>query len=279
MVFLGTEFNWNQGRSNAGIFPSYVEFPDQFYGIGRDVSLDDEEDFTPERIAVKLRYTQEVLGELRLGAEYQYMHHRLVEVDPDGQLASGSVNGTETSNLSVPAITVSWDTRDNLWAPTRGLWLKLDAATSTETFGSDFRYNRFAGDFRGYLATNDKTVWATQLLATGLDGGPPFYVLPRLGGDEGLRGYRGGLYMDKTRVLGRVEYRRDRLVRRFGGVLFAGIGDVAPSLDKLTLAGGLWTAGFGVRYIWDEAEKLKIRLDFGWGNGDSGFYLSLGEAF
>ena len=62
-------------------------------------------------------------------------------------------------------------------------------------------------------------------------------------------------------------------------MLFAGIGDVAPDVGRLTLAGNLWSAGFGVRYLWDEAEKLKIRLDFGWGNGDSGFYLTLGEAF
>jgi hypothetical protein len=279
MVFMGTEFNWDQGRSNAGIFPSYVKFPDQFYGIGREVSLDDEEDYTPERISVGLRYNRETLGELRLGAEYRFMRHRLVEIDPDGQLASGEVNGTENSTLSLPGVSVSWDTRDNLWAPTRGLWLKVDAGVSSGTFGSDYRFNQFSGDFRGYLPVGEKTVWAAQLLGTGLDGDPPFFALPRLGGEDGLRGYRGGLYMEKTRVLGRAEYRRDRIVGRFGGVLFAGIGDVAPSLGKLTLAGNLWTAGFGVRYIWDEAEKLKIRLDFGWGNGDSGFYLSLGEAF
>ena len=48
MVFMGTEVNWDRGRSNAGLFPSYVKFPDQFYGIGREVTLDDEEDYTPE---------------------------------------------------------------------------------------------------------------------------------------------------------------------------------------------------------------------------------------
>jgi hypothetical protein len=62
-------------------------------------------------------------------------------------------------------------------------------------------------------------------------------------------------------------------------VVFAGIGDVAPSPGKLTLARNLWTAGFGLRYTLDKVESVKIRLDWGWGNGDSGFYLSLGEAF
>ncbi len=28
-----------------------------------------------------------------------------------------------------------------------------------------------------------------------------------------------------------------------------------------------------------ETEMVNIRIDFGWGNGGSGFFLSLGEAF
>ena len=159
------------------------------------------------------------------------------------------------------------------------MWAQLIARTSSSTFGSDYSFNQFIADFRGYIPLGENSMLAGQLTGTKLDGDPPFFSFPLLGGEEGLRGYRAGLFRDKTRALGRVEYRRDRILGRFGGVMFAGIGDVAPSVDKLTLAGNLWTAGFGVRYLLDEAERLKIRLDFGWGNGDSGFYLTLGEAF
>jgi hypothetical protein len=62
-------------------------------------------------------------------------------------------------------------------------------------------------------------------------------------------------------------------------VVFAGLGDVAPSPTKLTLAAELWSAGFGFRYRLDDRERVNVRLDFGFGNGDSGFFLSLGEAF
>ncbi len=279
MVYMGTDLNWDEGRSHAGIFPNYIKFPDQYYGIGRDVNLNDQEDYTPEQINLELRYDREVLGHLRPGLYYRFQRHRLIEVDPDGELASGSVNGVENSLVSLPGISLAWDTRDNLWSPSRGLWLKLGASTSSGTFGSDYSFNQFQADFRGYLTLGENSVLAAQVMGTGLDGDPPFFSFPRLGGEEGLRGYRAGLFRDKTRVLGRVDYRRDRIMGRFGGVVFAGIGDVAPNMGKLTIAGNLWSAGFGVRYLWDEAEKLKIRLDFGWGNGDSGFYLTLGEAF
>ena len=279
MVFMGTDLNWDEGRSHAGIFPNYMKFPDQYYGIGRDVTLDDQEDYTPEQINLELKYDREILGHLRPGLYYLAQRHRLIKLDPDGELASGSVNGTDNSLVSLPGISLAWDTRDNLWAPARGSWLQLIARTSSGTFGSDYDFNQFIADFRGYIPLGENSVLAGQLTGTKLDGDPPFFSFPLLGGEGGLRGYRAGLFRDKTRALGRVEYRRDRILGRFGGVMFAGIGDVAPSVDKLTLAGNLWTAGFGVRYLLDEAEKLKIRLDFGWGNGDSGFYLTLGEAF
>ncbi len=279
MVFMGTDLNWDEGRSHAGIFPNYIKFPDQYYGIGREVTLDDQEDYTPEQINLELKYDREVLGHLRPGLYYRAQRHRLIKVDPDGELASGSVLGVDNSLVSLPGLSLAWDTRDNLWAPSRGLWLNLEARTSSGTFGSDYSFNQFIADFRGYIPLGENSVFAGQLLGTGLDGDPPFFSFPLLGGEEGLRGYRGGLFRDKTRALGRVEYRRDRILGRFGGVLFAGIGDVAPNVNKLTLAGNLWSAGFGVRYLLDEAEKLKIRLDVGWGNGDSGFYLTLGEAF
>ena len=62
-------------------------------------------------------------------------------------------------------------------------------------------------------------------------------------------------------------------------VFFAGWGDVASRPDQLVLNSGLWTVGCGLRFTLDRQEQVKLRLDYGLGNGDSGFYLTLGEAF
>ncbi len=145
--------------------------------------------------------------------------------------------------------------------------------------GSDYTQQEYTLDLRGYQSFSKNLVLAGQFLTTRIEGDDPFFILPRLGGDSGLRGYRGGLYLDRTRTLGRLELRRSRLWKRLGAVAFAGIGDVAPSPEKLSLSGQLWSAGFGFRYLLDAQERVNVRLDFGFGNGDSGFYLSLGEAF
>lgn len=279
MVFMGTDLNWGGGRNHAGLFPSYLKFPNQFYGIGRESSLENEEDYTPEQIAVKAAYDYRIWRNLRVGGTYLFLRHRLTQVQPGGELDSGQVVGVQNSTVSGPGLSVAWDTRDHTWEPTRGVWLQLKSIWAVPGLGSDYDYNEYGADLRGYRSLGRNTVLAGQFLWTRLEHDVPFFVLPQLGGENGLRGYRGSLYVDNMRALGRLELRQDHIWWRVGGVVFAGIGDVAPSPDKLTFAADLWTAGFGLRYTLDQEENVKVRVDFGWGNGDTGFYLSLGEAF
>ncbi len=279
MVYLGLGLNWDENRNALNVVPHYLKFPDQFYGIGRDVSVDDEEAYTSKRLGADLDFNRKVWGNWRLGLSYRLIKHQLSEVDPEGQLATDTVNGTEDSWLSGLGPALIFDNRDNTWAPDRGWFLQAVARFGGSDMGSDYTYQEYTLDLRGYWTVGEITVLAGQYLTTRLEGDVPFFILPRLGGDTALRGYRGGLYMDQTRALGRLELRRSHLWGRLGMVAFAGIGDVAPSPEKLTLGSELWSAGFGLRYMLDPKERVNIRMDIGFGNGDSGFYLSLGEAF
>lgn len=279
MVYLGLQLNWDENRNALNVVPHYLKFPDKFYGTGRQVSTENEEDFTSKRFGTDLEFNRQVWGNWRLGLSYSLIKHKLTEIDPEGQLASGSVVGTEESWLSGLGPVLIFDNRDNTWAPDQGWFLQASARLGGSGLGSDYTYEEYTLDLRGYWSVGENTILAGQYLTTRMEGDVPFFILPLLGGESALRGYRGGLYRDSTRALGRLELRRSNIWKRLGGVVFAGIGDVAPSPQKLTLGSELWTAGFGLRYMLEPKERLNIRMDFGFGNGDSGFYLSLGEAF
>jgi len=256
-----------------------VKFPDQFYGIGRNVSMADEEDYTSEKFEWDWGANRRVWREARVGLSYRLLKNSLIEIEPAGRLAGGTIAGVEKTWLSSLGPAVAWDSRDNTWDPDKGLWLLANVRFGVPALGSDVTYEKYILDLRGYRTVSANLVLAGQFLGTHLAGEAPFFLLPRLGGENGLRGYRGGLYLDRTRVLARWELRRRRVWGRLGAVGFAGIGDVAPDPARLTLSGQLWTAGLGLRYLLDEQERVNLRVDLGWGNGDSGFYLSLGEAF
>ncbi len=92
-----------------------------------------------------------------------------------------------------------------------------------------------------------------------------------------MRGYYEGRYRDKKLLVVQTEYRFP-IVWRFGGVLFAGAGDVAPTLGQFALQTIKPSYGFGLRYMFDPLEKMRIRIDFGWGKGTSGMYVTANEA-
>jgi outer membrane protein assembly factor BamA len=110
----------------------------------------------------------------------------------------------------------------------------------------------------------------------------PFYLLPTLGSDEMMRGFYNGRYRDRNMLAGQAELRY-RLSDRIGLAGFAGGGTVFNK--SFALSDLKPNYGGGLRYFFDVEKGLTIRADYGFGQKvpgeerQSGFYLSLGEAF
>jgi hypothetical protein len=66
---------------------------------------------------------------------------------------------------------------------------------------------------------------------------------------------------------------------RWGMVGFVGIGNVAPSISELGFGLLKSSWGLGLRYAAIPEERLNIRIDFGFGTQNPGFYLNIREAF
>lgn len=279
MIFLGTDLNWGGGRWHAGLVPSYQKFPDDFYGIGRDAGNEALESYTPEQFAFDGMIERETFGELRLGVTYQVAKHQYLETEPGGIFESGLVPGAETAVVSAPGLQLGWDTRDNTWFARTGSEIRTGVAFYREAFGSDFDWTEYTVDLRRYLPIGERGVLAGQLLYVTGDGEVPYDRMPRLGGDSGLRGYSAARFTDRTKMLGRLEIRSGEVWKRMGGTVFVGYGDVSPTPAKLTTAAQIYTYGFGLRFVLSHEEMVNIRVDVGFGNDDSAFFLSLGEAF
>ncbi len=170
IAFLGADLNWGDGRWHARLVPGYQKFPDDFYGIGRDAPADPLEEYTPEQFSFAAMVEREVLGELRLGVGYQVRRHQLLETEAGGRLASGMVRGSGRTVLSAPGLQAAWDTRDNTWAPRRGLWAVATATFYRESWGSDTRFTEYLADLRGYLPVGEGGTLAAQVRYQDVDG-------------------------------------------------------------------------------------------------------------
>lgn len=134
---------------------------------------------------------------------------------------------------------------------------------------------------RSFHDMGNQQVLAWQVYGQFLKGTVPFNQMSLLGGDMMMRGYYQGRYRDRNQLSAQVEYRFLPLPfsRRFGAVVFGGMGTVAPSVDDFRAKYARFTAGAGVRYLLFRKRDIFIRLDVGFTREGPGFYLYTGEAF
>lgn len=263
-------------RINSEI--SYSKFPTKFWGIGNDTPDSAEEDYTPSTLTLKGWPQKRIAEGWYAGFAAMLIDRGLSELQEGGQLESGLVPGAEDGQALGLGGSLTRDTRDNTVYPRRGGYHRLLVDLFGKVWIGDYGFGRYTLDLRGYFPVARTHVVALQALAVASSGQPPFDQYPQLGGESLLRGYFQGRYRDRSLLAFQGEYRLP-LFWRLGLAGFAGIGQVAPDfggfgLDRFWVAGGA-----GLRFLLAKREGLNIRMDFAFGEGSSGFYLSFGEAF
>lgn len=264
------------------IKPRFYKYPDFFYGVGNDNDIDNEEIYTNEFFRVDGRLMKFFSKIWSVGLRFDIQNNRLYDFDQEGQLVVKGIFGIDGGLNSGIGPTIQVDTRDNTLYPSRGIFARAEANFYANAFGGDFNYAHFVLDFRKYMSIkSEKNIIALQIAGNFTSGDKiPFYKLQKVGGDKRLRGIENAnLYMDKQSFWMQAEYRRT-LFWRFGGVAFAGFGDVASGIDKFKFKELKYVVGLGGRFQAMKEEKLNIRLDAGLGpGGQYAFYLSVQEAF
>jgi len=74
------------------------------------------------------------------------------------------------------------------------------------------------------------------------------------------------------------EYRRP-LWGRFGFCAFAGLAQIQPKPNLLSISEFHPAGGIGLRYKFNVRENLNVRLDAGFAGPSPAFYLTFAEAF
>jgi outer membrane protein assembly factor BamA len=255
----------------------YSKFPAMYYGSVNGTIV--EERYTPQSTYVNLSIQKSVGPHLTAGCMVTYSTRQMMAVEPAGVLGAGDILGSRGGFTSGTGVTLTLDERDNSFFPTSGRYYEGSYTAYRKMLGSDYTFNRWKADVRDYYPVGVSQVIAVQRYVNIVEGDAPFHELPTFGGKEILRGYADGYYRDKNVLALQVDYRVTPLWWRLGFAAFASVGEVAANMDRLSLANVQYSAGFGVRYLLIEKEKLSLRFDWAWGKGSSGFYITINEAF
>ncbi len=260
---------------------SYSNFPDKFWGLGKEAPDKNEEAYTFQQYYMYLHFQRKIQPRLFAGIVYEYQKLLAVDYEPGGLFDQLVVPGRNPYHISGAGLSLTYDSRNNAFSPNRGGFLQVLFNHFSPAFGSDFRYTNYVIDFRRFIPIYRQQVLAIQTYGFFNSGDVPLRSLASFGGSNSMRGFYDGRYRSKNQIVAQVEYRIP-LFWRLGAVGFAGVGNVGNHLDELNVRELKYSCGGGIRLALNRRERLNLRIDYGWGLGQSvsnGLYFQLGEAF
>jgi outer membrane protein assembly factor BamA len=279
-VSLNPEAYLTKNRYFFGGKINFKHAVDKYFGIGNDSPELGTELYEADRFGIEIDAQAPAVFALatRSGLYYELQQNEIVNRRDNPYLASDSLPGSSGGTLSGAGLTLLWDTRDQIFSPSRGNWARVRLVAYSSSLGSDFTYTQFEVDTRSYLPAFGDDILAVQAYFNGVSGAAPFHRVPGLGGAQRMRGYYEGRFRDNVLVTFQTEYRK-HLRGRFGMVVFLGAGEVAPETWRLTLDQLHYSYGAGLRFLFNQRDKVNLRVDLGFGDDTSGVYFGVEEAF
>lgn len=281
-----------ENRWQLSLPADYGRFTDRFWGIGNQTE-EFPEDTTPgapseeyNLSAANVKLDIQFPPSTALGARLWNRAGIVLELndtrilDPlDNPLIDSTLPGSAGGQTLGAGLVFVRDNRNATFFPNGGGLYTAKLVVYPPILVADYGYTRIEADLRQYVGRNPDEALAFQAYGSFVFGSPPFYALSALGGPSRMRGYFLGRYRDRHYLTAQAEYRK-MFWWRLGFAAFAGVGEVFGSEGSDFRVNDLqWTVGGGLRVLFNRAERINLRVDFGVGKSTTGLYFQLEEAF
>lgn len=261
----------------------FSNFPFNFYGIGNQTKSIDKDLLTQKRFHVIAGAEKAVFTHVFLGFNIDYEDYSFKNNQPGGIFSTQTFRDSQGGGSLLYGPSLIFDNRNTNTYTLKGLYINLNGGIVNNLYRTNYNGGYLNFDFRQFNSLSKRFVLAFNgSYEFTLGNRTPFYLLQTLGNDQLMRGYYGGRFRDKYIVALQSELRY-RLTDRIAIVGFGGTGTVYNSVFTFNQLKPNY--GSGLRYFFDVEKGISIRADYGIGEKpigekrQSGFYLSLGEAF
>lgn len=253
-----------------------IDYPFKFFGVGNNVGQDMEEYYSSKFLNYTFAYEWRIGKAIYIGPQYHFRLEDVYQVEDERLLFNKTYQGSTGQRLSGLGFLMDYDTRDNIFQPSRGIWLDLSLMAYNKIIGSEYSFFSYKLDLRKYQNVYKKHVLAAQAVFNFTEGETTFQNLSYLGGSEMMRGIFEGRYRDKHAMAFQLEYRLP-IYRKLGVVLYGSSGQVAKHINEFSFNDFHHSGGMGFRYTFGDS-GLNIRLDLAYGDRRA-MYFGLNEAF
>lgn len=265
-------FTGDKNRIDYDLY--FYSFPRYFWGIGYDqgLNMDNKSKFNEIYVNAHVSYLHAITPGLFIGPTLDFAYSHAAKMARP-ELWQGMPFHSSTYTLGA---IFQYDTRDNLTETQNGLLASLEQNVSPRFFGNSQAFSSTEIKIAYFHKLWKGSILASQYHGRLAYGHVPWAMLSTFGGSHTMRGYYEGRFRDKGEMDLTVELRQ-HVWRRNGLVVWGGVGTIFPKLSRMRLRHLLPNGGIG--YRWEFKQRTNVRLDYGFGRGESSFIFSINEAF
>jgi hypothetical protein len=274
-LFAGNSTIWGDGDFQTLVGAGNLGLELSLYGIGDDPALDGRSIDYHLEVDALLAEARHRLGKSDFwgGLRFVYASTEVeFEQDPGGLEGVGAGDGDVT--LAGPAVTLRYDSLDNMMTPTRGLLSDTSVSVYDDVFGASQDFQMFQEVLIHHWTLSDSLFLGVRGQFDASFGDTPFYARPYIA----MRGIPSLRYQGEEVLSGEAELRW-RFHPRWSVVGFGGVGVAWNDLEEFESQQEAASGGFGFRYLVARKFGLLAGLDAAWGPEDGVVYVQFGNAW
>ncbi len=257
----------------------YYRYFYNYYGTGSTSRAADVESYSVNfpRFDFSYAYTKNKIW--YYGAGFKYDGFDIVEREDQGLLDTEQPIGyTGGTKLNLQFLIVR-DKRDNIISSTQGSYFEIKVEKSLPEFITPFDYHKASIDYRYFIPLKEKLTLALKAASFHTSANTPFFDYEYISSPKRSRGFNDRRYMARNISTIETEFRFP-IYKRLSGVAFGSANHIYND-GPFDFSDNILKFGFGtgLRFLLDEKEGTRIRLDLASGDGAFNIYVTMNEAF
>jgi hypothetical protein len=245
-----------------------------FYGLGDTTdSLDDAVSYSLDFSLALVQASWKPKPKTPWSLGFRYVYSQVEPHLEDTPRFPGLLDSIDMK-ISAPAAVLEYDSRNNLFTPTDGVFAESVYLVSREGLGATEDFERFQQVLMGWIPLGGKWTLGMRGDYQWSSEGTPFFLRPyiKLRGVAAMR-YQGD-EMASTEVEARWQVRG-----RWSLVGAGGYGSAHTDRDRFSATRDVWSGAVGFRYELARMFKMHAGLDVGFSSGETAIYLQIGNAW
>lgn len=178
------------------------------------------------------------------------------------------------ATLSEISFLLNYDTRNNVFTPTKGIYAEIIPTYSDTWLGGEALYGRMGMTLLAFTPISNRVIMGLRLESHYSLGDVPFWARPMVN----MRGVPLMKYQNKDVGMMEAEFSWN-IYKRWHLLGFTGMGNAFTDFASYNSGKSVHTLGTGFRYEIARIFGVQMGMDFAWSNEDFAFYFMFGHAW